>query len=166
MYNVAVLEPATGKVTALLRDKLLELDCDISVLLSRGDRLSAFSGSYDLFLATSSADAFDPSPGLHCDVLLASCDASSEVFSQISSGWVASFGMGTRDSITVSSLEPDFAQLALQRELVTLDGVVLDQQEIPIALPPYTGPSAAMALFGALLLLGVPPEVLVTTKNI
>lgn len=166
MYSVAVLEPAEGKVAALLRDKLLDLNSHISMVLTRGRCLTDFEGSYDLFLVAAPEIAGLPAPNLHCNALLVPWEATAETVAQIPSDWVVSYGMGVRDSITVSSLAPDYAQLALQRELVTLGGVVLEQQEIPIQLPTGTGHSATMALYGALLMLGVPPEALTATQDI
>mgnify|MGYP000026848776 CR=1 FL=1 len=47
---------------------------------------------------------------------------------------------------------------ALQRELVTVQGQVVERQEFPWRLSPGASPQAALAVAGALLLLGIPPE--------
>ena len=166
VYSVAILEPAVGRVTALLRDKLLDLNYNTPIVLTRSGCLTEFAETYDLFLVAAPGMMGEPSPTLRCNALLVPWETPAESVARIPSDWVVSYGMGVRDSITVSSLAPDYAQLALQRELVTLGGVVLEQQEIPIQLPPDTGHSAAMALYGALLMLGVPPEALTTTQDI
>ncbi len=47
---------------------------------------------------------------------------------------------------------------ALQRELVTVDGQVVERQEFPLDLERGEEEQSALAVAGALLLLGVPPE--------
>lgn len=71
-----------------------------------------------------------------------------------------SYGASPRDSLTISSREGDRLWAALQRELVTVGGQVVERQEFPLALAPGTGELSALAVAGALLLLGVPPEAL------
>ena len=69
-----------------------------------------------------------------------------------------SYGASPRDSLTISSRKGDILWVALQRELVTVDGRVVERQEFPLALEPGEGELTALAAAGALLLLGVPPE--------
>ena len=69
-----------------------------------------------------------------------------------------SYGTSPRDSLTLSSREGDTLWAALQRELVTVDGQVVERQEFPLRLEPGAGELPSLAAAGALLLLGVPPE--------
>lgn len=69
-----------------------------------------------------------------------------------------SYGASPRDSLTVSSREEGVLWAALQRELVTVDGQVVERQEFPLRLEPGAGELPSLAAAGALLLLGVPPE--------
>lgn len=69
-----------------------------------------------------------------------------------------SYGASPRDSLTISSREGNILWAALQRELVTVDGQVVERQEFPLTLEPDEGELPALATVGALLLLGVPPE--------
>ena len=66
-----------------------------------------------------------------------------------------SYGAGPQNTITLSSLEGDKICLAIQRELVTVEGCVVDRQELVL---PYSAgretPDLFMARVGALLLLG------------
>ena len=48
--------------------------------------------------------------------------------------------------------------MALQRELVTLEGTVVEQQELVLPFPLEESPLPFLAVAGTLLLLGVPPE--------
>jgi len=159
----------SGKVAGLIRDWLARQSGGPSVALCRGDTPGAFCGAYDLFVVGTmvapachserSEESFRPFATLRvtCRALLTPGDGGTDTLA-ISSKWVVSYGLAVRDSITVSSLEPDHAVLALQRELVTLDGAVIERQELPLPIPPNTGAEGVMALYGSLLILGVPPE--------
>lgn len=69
-----------------------------------------------------------------------------------------SYGASPRDTLTLSSREGDILWAALQRELVTVYGRVVERQEFPLRLDPGAGELPSLAAAGALLLLGVPPE--------
>ena len=68
------------------------------------------------------------------------------------------YGTSPRDSLTISSREGDTLWAALQREVVTLGGQVVERQEFPLTLAPGEEALPALATAGALLLLGVPWE--------
>ena len=69
-----------------------------------------------------------------------------------------SYGVSPRDSLTISSREGGTLWAALQREVVTITGRVVERQEFPLALRPGEGELPALAAAGALILLDVPPE--------
>ena len=69
-----------------------------------------------------------------------------------------SYGPSPRDTLTLSSREGDHLWAALQRELVTLEGTVVEQQELVLPFPLEESPLPFLAVAGTLLLLGVPPE--------
>ena len=69
-----------------------------------------------------------------------------------------SYGTSPRDTLTFSSLEGDRLCLAVQRELVTLGGAVVEQQELVLPFSTGASPLPFLAAAGTLLLLGVPPE--------
>lgn len=71
-----------------------------------------------------------------------------------------SYGTSPRDTITFSSLEGDRLCLALQRELVTLTGGLVEQQELVLPCPAGGSPLPTLASAGILLLAGLPPEAL------
>ena len=73
-------------------------------------------------------------------------------------GQAVSYGTSPRDTLTFSSLEGDRICLALQRELVTLQGTVVEQQAMVLPFPPEVSPLPFLATAGTLLLLGMPPE--------
>ena len=67
-----------------------------------------------------------------------------------------SYGTSPRDTLTLSSLEGGQICLALQRELVTLTGQVVEQQELVLPFPRDAAPLPFLATAGALLLLDLP----------
>ena len=69
-----------------------------------------------------------------------------------------SYGPSPKDSLTVSSREEDRMWASLQREVVTLEGRVVERQEFAVPLVRKGEEMTALAVVGALLLLGVPPQ--------
>ena len=63
-------------------------------------------------------------------------------------GQAVSYGTSPRDTLTFSSLEGDRICLALQRELVTLQGTVVEQQEMVLPFPPEASPLPFLATAG------------------
>jgi len=163
VYSVAVLEPASGKLASRLQDFFLAQEPAAAPTITGGAQPDAFSGTYDLFVTATSdhIDAIVPGD-LRCQALLVPGDSPMETVLQIPARWVVSFGLSGKDSITISSLEPDHAVLALQRELVTLNQRIVERQELPLHVPPGTSAAGVMAFYGALLLLDVTPEALHT----
>lgn len=84
---------------------------------------------------------------------------------QISAEYAVSYGTSPKDTLTFSSLEGDQISVALQRELVTLGGAVLDQQELVLPFPTGLSPMPYLAAMGVLLLIGVPPEELMDASS-
>ncbi|MBR4692104.1 MAG: hypothetical protein IKP17_05050 [Oscillospiraceae bacterium] len=68
-------------------------------------------------------------------------------------------GLGEGDDLTLSSIRADGAMLSLRRDLRTLDGALLEPQEIPVTLEGARAPEpeAVLAAAGAMLLLGADP---------
>ena len=81
-----------------------------------------------------------------------------ETLGELRAASAVSYGLSPRDSLTLSSREGDRLWCALQRELVTLDGAVVERQEFPLVPPVGLEPLPALAAAGALLLLGLPLE--------
>ena len=96
---------------------------------------------------------------LRCKYAIVPGEGASAVTPFLRPGCVLSYGLSTRDTITVSSMDLRSIVLSLQREMVTMDGKVLEQQEIPLSAG-SSDPRSVMAASGALMLLGVPPKLL------
>lgn len=69
---------------------------------------------------------------------------------------VVSYGLSPKSSLTLSSVEEEHLVVALQRELVTLTGQRVERQEF--FCPEILGREATLAIAGALLIAGAPPE--------
>ena len=61
------------------------------------------------------------------------------------------YGMSPRDTLTLSSFGPEGAVLAVQREVMTVSGAILERQELTI--PGGKDPERLLAVYGAMLLL-------------
>ena len=92
-----------------------------------------------------------------CRTVLLPGDAPAEHW-QLQAASAVSYGPGPRDTLTLSSREGRQLWCAIQRELVTVEGRVVERQELPLRLPDHMSPLSVLAAAGALLLLGVPPE--------
>lgn len=91
---------------------------------------------------------------LHCTTVLLPGSAGS-LLSHIKASSAVSYGMSGRDSVTLSSRVGQRLCVSLQRELVRLDGVVLERQEIITQASRNLGTMHALALVASLLILGV-----------
>ena len=89
-------------------------------------------------------------------VLLPGC--AGRLLERVHARSAVSYGLSPRDSITLSSREGERLCLAVQRELVRVDGTVLERQELVAEAAGGQDPMLALALAGALLLLGGRPE--------
>jgi hypothetical protein len=69
-----------------------------------------------------------------------------------------SCGLSNRDALTLSSIGDNNAMLALQADIFTLGGELLERQEIPVSMEKPAEPEAVLAAAGALLLLGAAPD--------
>ena len=71
---------------------------------------------------------------------------------------VVTYGLSHRDTLTLSSLEGDQICVAIQRDIVTVSGAVVERQELVLPFPPGRSPLPWLCAVGALLLMDVPPE--------
>lgn len=94
---------------------------------------------------------------LRCGTVLLPGDAG-WLLNRICAQGAVSYGLSCRDSITLSSRKQDRLWVAVQRELVRMDGTVLERQEISVPLSPKLGVMETLAVTGAALLLGSRPE--------
>lgn len=111
----------------------------------------ASQDNIDLLILTPTAKPPFPS----CNILLIP-----DVLSVIPSCSIAiSYGMSYKSSVTLSSIGKR-SVLSIQRELATLNGDILEPQEIPVSNLLSLTEYALMASMAALLIMGIPPKLL------
>lgn len=87
---------------------------------------------------------------ISCGILLLPGDANADIFD---AACIVTYGMSPKNTITLSSISEETCVLAIQRELVTTTGDVLERQEIKIKGGMH--PECLLAVAGTLLLLGL-----------
>jgi hypothetical protein len=71
---------------------------------------------------------------------------------------VVSYGLSDKSTLTPSSISEHETVISIQRELPTIDGDLLEQQEIALKRPEDMPVEKFLAIVGALLITGIPPE--------
>mgnify|MGYP001388229032 FL=1 len=71
---------------------------------------------------------------------------------------VVSYGLSEKSTITPSSISDSETVISVQRELPTIDGELLERQEIALKRPSNLPIEKFLALVGVLLITGVKPE--------
>lgn len=107
----------------------------------------------DLLCITNSAAGWAGANAIGCKALLLPGSAG-PLARGLSCTCAISFGTSPKDTLTISSLEGGQICLALQRELVTLDGAVVEEQEWVLPFPVGGDPMDYLAAAGVLLVLG------------
>lgn len=106
-----------------------------------------------LLVVSPQAAQLQPGQELECGTVLLPGDAGG-LLERIRSRTAVSYGLSARDSITLSSRRGRRMCVAVQRELVGLDGRVLERQEFVLDAPPQADTMTLLALTGARLLMG------------
>jgi len=152
MTELTIIESASESFTRVISSKIAAFGSDIFItrllpsqadLRRQTDLVVVSPGSWDIL-----------APGgtkLRCNILLAPGGIGA---SFARAGCVVTYGMSAKDSITMSSIGEDTCVLALQRELVTAGGRILERQELKIQATDTA--DELMASAGVMLLLGLP----------
>jgi hypothetical protein len=111
----------------------------------------------ELLVVSPGATGWAGAEALSCRMVLVPGSAGPLVRS-FQAGCAVSYGASPRDTITISSMEGTQLCVAIQRELVTVDGGVLERQELVLPCRPEWSPLPYLAAVGTQLLLGVPTE--------
>jgi len=160
MNSLTVLETGGERISGMITSRLRTLpESSVGRSLSFWGRAALQMGRCpDLVVVSRSVGAQSGSvPQGRCGILLLP-GTSADMTARMHCSRAVSYGMSKRDSVTFSSFDGDRLLLALQRELPTLTGRVLERQEIPLHCPRNQNADEALASAAALLLLGVPPE--------
>ena len=153
MRRVGVWERGEGLCDALES----QLRCSSVPLprLLRGRHPAELAGeSLDLLVVSPRATGWAGAASVSCRMVLLPGSAG-PMAGDMRVESAVSYGPGPKDTITLSSLEGDKICLAVQRELVTVEGSVVERQELVLPYPAgQETPELFMAQVGALLLLG------------
>ena len=125
-------------------------------VLEAGAHPADFSGELDLLVISPEAVGWAGAGQIHAGTVLLS-GAAGPLARVLRTERAVSYGTSARDTLTLSSLEGDQICVALQRELVTVTGRVLERQELVLPFPTGRDPLPWLAVTGTLLLLDVPP---------
>ena len=91
-------------------------------------------------------------PRLDCQILLVPGERERD-FPQICAKTIVTYGLSQKDSITISSVSADELVLAIQREMRTLSGQKIEEQEIPLPLCAGKSLEDCLFLYAAFVLL-------------
>lgn len=128
------------------------------IRLVSGRHPAEFAGeAVDLLCIGPDSDGWAGVRSAECDVILLP-GAAGPLARGMRCRSAVSYGTSPRDTLTFSSLEGDKICLALQRELVSLAGHVVERQEFVVPFPLGEDPMTFLAAAGVLLLLGAKPE--------
>lgn len=92
-----------------------------------------------------------------CGILLMP-DKAGEILHLFDADCVVTYGMSEKCSVTLSSIAENDAVISLQRELPTLDGELLERQELKMRRPDYVSEESLLATASVLLISGLDPE--------
>lgn len=67
---------------------------------------------------------------------------------------LVSYGMGLHNQLTISSISPKKVLASVEKDLPTLDGGVIEQQELPVENPSGLDTQSLLAVLGKQLLTG------------
>ena len=159
MYSLAVLEDKDEKIACSITQALQKIEQKNAtpIVIVNSDSFEHLSGNqYDLLIVSpKSRCRAEKIVDSKCILLPGDLlDGHGEIESE----YAISYGLSPRETITISSLNEECAVISLQRELVTLAGQVLEQQELPKIPLMNASPEHVMTVTGTLLLAGVPPE--------
>ncbi|MEG2421383.1 MAG: hypothetical protein RSB55_07515 [Oscillospiraceae bacterium] len=154
MVRVGIWERDEGLYEAIRRGTRLTMP---SIIFLRGDHPAQFSHeALDLLVIAPNAVGLGGTAAITCRVALLPGGAARSCTLRAESA--VSYGLSPKDSITLSSVEGEQICIALQRELVTVGGTIVERQELVLPYPAETEtPTHFMAQVGALLLLGCSP---------
>ena len=158
LYHVGIWEPDSALSQAVLNG--LRAAGVALPALKTGNHPAAFAGEdapLDLLVVAPGAVGWAGAAAIHAGVALI-CGAAGPLARTLQAGSAVSYGTSPRDTLTLSSLEGTQFCVAVQRELFTISGRVVERQELVLPFPAGDAPLPWLAAVGALLLLDVPPE--------
>jgi len=156
MRRVGVWERSEG-LCELLKEDLKAGGLERTGLFRGGHPAELTVGTLDLLVVSPRATGWAGAASVSCRLVLLPGSAAPMAHGLRVEGAV-SYGTGPKNTVTLSSLEGDKICLAIQRELVTVQGGIVERQELVLPYPAgQEAPDLFMARVGALLLMGADP---------
>lgn len=153
MRKVGIWERGEG-LRAAIEEDLKKSGLPLPVLIGAQHPVILLGENMDLLVVSPGAAGWAGAGGLHCRLALVP-EGAGVLMKGLKAEGVVSYGSGTKNTITLSSLEENRICLAIQRELVTVEGNMVERQELVLPYPQQgQTPEFFMARIGALLLLG------------
>lgn len=157
MRKVGIWERGEG-LRAAMEEDLKKSGLPRPVLISAQHPAVLLGEHMDLLVVSPGATGWAGAGGLHCRLALVP-EGAGVLIKGLKAEGVVSYGSGTKNTITLSSLEENRICLAIQRELVTVEGGMVERQELVLPYQAGQGnPELFMVRMGALLLMGGMPE--------
>lgn len=156
MYHIAVIEAEGGEIARRIKNT----DILQSIRMTCINKVKALGKKYDFVVVAHELAKYkewEDNDVSQCNILLVPGKYATRIAKVIKSKCVVGYGLSSKDTITLSSIEEGRAVLAIQREMITLDEKVLDRQEVPLEYSKLST-DLLMVLAGSLLILGMPPE--------
>jgi hypothetical protein len=156
MTEVTVLDTGCDDIAGRIASGIEEYEGSSGDILIRSIRaLNDTTMKRTDILVLSADDAkyrHDQNAHISCGILLMPGDTVACDTDVFDAECIVTYGMSPKNTITLSSISEDTCVLALQRELVTTKGDVLERQEIKVK--GGLRPDSLLAVAGTLLILG------------
>lgn len=153
MRKVGVWERGEG-LRAAIEEDLKKSGLPRPLLIGGQHPAVLLGEEMDLLVVSPGATGWAGAGGLHCRLALVP-DGAGVLMRGLKAEGAVSYGSGPKNTITLSSIEEERISIAIQRELVTVEGGMVERQELVLPYPKQgQTPEFFMARVGTLLLLG------------
>ena len=149
MWQIGVWEEKEG-----LGELVEELTGSGRAQVKRGAHPALLTGeTLDLLVVSPGAVGWAGAAAIYCRTALLP-DSAGVLARSLLADRAVSYGLSGRDTITLSSLEEDKICVCVQREIIRLDGGLVERQELILPRREEESPELLLARVGVYLLLG------------
>ena len=153
MWQIGVWEENEG-----LGNLAEELTRDGRAQVRTGNHPALLAGELlDLLIVSPAAVGWAGAAAIYCRTVLLP-DSAGALARSLLADRAVSYGLSGRDTITLSSLEENRMCVAIQREIIRLDGGLVERQELILPRKEGHSPELLLAQVGVHLLLGTGKE--------
>ena len=153
--TAGVVEKAGGGLSVFITQVLKKCENCADTLVKAVSRPEVFSGDAPELIVFSAVAYSGKRPIFPDSVLIIpEKDAKEIAVARV----VYTYGMGSTDDVTYSSIDGSKKVVSLQNEMTALTGKTVESQDIPVTQPGEISSDELLAAMAALIILGVPPE--------